>query len=408
MIAKAENQSDAILQQRISDFLEGSRLSLNQIADKWEISPPMLSQVKNGRRKCGIDMALKILRETGSDVGSRRDWLEQRYFEESKEASVIFESIQKDKKEKHLKEAFSQKLASHPTMTDIFLDIVLAEESGVNWNTIFQQYGDSGIQIASSFIDLGLVRYLEGRYVVVEANVVHVLDPANSFRLLEGIIQRMKDRAITKVGAYDMDYEIADVTEDGYKKLKELHLKFTEEARKIVNENSKHSLKGGIRVITQNLLGPLKALLLVSLLGLGLIDSSFAGGLRGGGHQDGRPSLGARYLWGYYELHNLEVQGATRDEALRNAEMMLMSFSQGRVPDRNIIHAIMRNGPRDTINSTRACKKMTFENATEEQFRRGHFRPGRFHLNDGLYSVQNGRSVPIYSIDVGFEFPCER
>ena len=96
---------------------------MDQVAKKWEISTAMLSQIKNGKKRAGIDLGLKILRESGANVEKRKSWLENRYTQESKEYILVQEEFKRKKVEQSLQSEFCEMLESEPVLLDIFLDM---------------------------------------------------------------------------------------------------------------------------------------------------------------------------------------------------------------------------------------------------------------------------------------------
>lgn len=56
--------------ERLAAYLRRSRLKQNELADMVGVSAPYLSQIVRGRRKPGLDMALRIEQVTGVPVDS--------------------------------------------------------------------------------------------------------------------------------------------------------------------------------------------------------------------------------------------------------------------------------------------------------------------------------------------------
>ena len=80
-----ENRCDEFISEQLSDFLSSSRLSMHQIARKWNVSTPALSQIKNKKRSPSIELGLKILRESGADFQTQKEWIRKRIFENNDE-----------------------------------------------------------------------------------------------------------------------------------------------------------------------------------------------------------------------------------------------------------------------------------------------------------------------------------
>ena len=83
-----------IISENLTKYLSSTKLSMGQIASKWGVSTPLLSQIKSGKKKAGLELGLKILREAGVELTDRQKWLESRKTE-GQESAKIFEDLKK-------------------------------------------------------------------------------------------------------------------------------------------------------------------------------------------------------------------------------------------------------------------------------------------------------------------------
>ena len=403
---------DQIIVEKLTGFLEGTRLSMHQVAERWNVSSPMLSQIKNGKKKAGIDLGLKILRESGANVEERKAWLESRYFEESKEASLIKDSLQKTKVEKSLKESFCRSLESNPVLMNIFLDISIAEESGISWNSIFKSYGDYGVELATGLIEVGLVKYESGKYVISESGVTHIMDTSTSYGMLKGIIERFRNKSDSKKAfGRKLSWEINDLSRQGVDQLLEAHQRFEKECAEIIESNELHSNNGGIRVISQSLLGALKALLIVGFLTVFPGMDSWAGGLKGGDAGDFLQRRefqyrGDKYMWGGFtvRLHNQQLGGRSQAEAL--AKKVVDEMRQG--VTYNFVTRSVTSEFNLSNRDEEKCRPARRPRAME-LLEGGVIKPKNFRIGDSWFEENDqGEWTERFNFTFKVEFPCEK
>lgn len=413
-----QTHSDEILKDRLSGFLSQTRLSMNQIADRWNVSSPMLSQIKNGKKKAGIDLGLKILRESGADVNERRSWLESRYFEESKEANLIQKSLQETKFEKDLQKSFCEKMESNPVLVDIVLDITNAEEDGISWNQIFQAYGDYGIAMANELIELGVAKYIDGHYQIVDVNTIHIWDAEAGFNLVSGIIDRMKIQYLKNKPEHKFNFSISDVSKEGLAKLEALHQEFTAKSQKIIDENKNHRINGGFRVISQNLLGLLKSIVFITLI-YGWSLDSYAGGFQGGSNgtlptgkflmQNSFNYRGDQYEWRTYSIVFRNIPMENRQIAIDAAVNTMDALAMGDASE-DFIRKLYRSDSRNMRNSQRKeerCTNYKSRRRVKELLSSGVIKPESFKVSDPVFQQdESGQYKEYYSYNFRVEFPC--
>jgi hypothetical protein len=243
-----------LVPEALNNYLANTRLSMDQVAKKWKISGAMLSQIKNGKKRAGIDLGLKILRENGSDIDARRNWLEAKFLESSEEVTLIQSELEKGKVEQALKSDFCRSLENDPLLLDIFLDIALSEDIGISWNAIFKNYGEHGIELAQSLMQTSIVSHKDGRYYISSQNMTHVTNEETSFGIVKALLEKQK--TFKKRGLFhgELQYDITDISREGYDELIELNKEYVKKVRKIVEANEQHRLKGGIRVFAQSII----------------------------------------------------------------------------------------------------------------------------------------------------------
>jgi len=273
---------EQIISESLNKYLGSTKLSMGQIASRWGVSTPLLSQIKSGKKKAGLELGLKILREAGVELTERQKWLEARKTE-GEESAKIFEDLKKERTEFRLQKNICDHLTSNPILTDLFLDISLMKEKGFSWNGILKNYGEYGLEQIDFLMSSGLVRKEGDRYYIIQDKLPHALNPENSFGLMSGIFEIFKRKVKNEDFRGEFHFDITDVSQEGYEELKKLNIEYTKKMVAIIKNNEKPRVTGGIRVIAQNLVGILKVLIVVVLTGyFGQESYAQGNGLTGG------------------------------------------------------------------------------------------------------------------------------
>lgn len=273
---------EQLISESLNKYLGSTKLSMGQIASRWGVSTPLLSQIKSGKKKAGLELGLKILREAGVELTDRQKWLESRKTE-GEESAKIFEDIKKERTEYRLQKNICDHLTSNPILTDLFLDISLMREKGFSWSGILKNYGEYGLEQVEFLMSSGLVRKEGERYFIVQDKLPHALNAENSFGLMSGIFEIFKRKVKNEDFRGEFHFDITDVSQEGYEELKKLNIEYTKKMVAIVKKNEQPRVTGGIRVIAQNLVGILKVFIIVILTGYLAQDSYAQGnGLTGG------------------------------------------------------------------------------------------------------------------------------
>ncbi|MDC1173909.1 hypothetical protein OAT67_00825 [Bacteriovoracaceae bacterium] len=267
----------------LEEYLNGTRLSMNQVATRWGVSTPLLSQIKNGKKKASLELGLKILRESGASINERKRWIESQGSKCS-ELGKVYKDEQKERVELKLKSNVSELLESHPIMIDIFLDISLMGTTGLSWNSILKNYGEYGFQYINQLIASGIVSKKNDRYFIVHENLPHALNLENSLGMMKSVFDRLKTSAQKEEFKGEFHFDLTDVSKEGYEKLKELNKEYSKKMIKIVKENEMPRIEGGVRIISQNITSILQCFCLIFLfIGSPTLTFAQGGGLTGGG-----------------------------------------------------------------------------------------------------------------------------
>lgn len=402
----------------LNAYLSSTRLSMEQVASKWNISSAMLSQIKNGKKRAGIDLGLKILRESGSDLEKRKSWLEGRHIEESEEYHLIKEETKKKKVETTLQNEFSKILESQPILLDIFLDIALAEKSGITWNSIYKNYGDHGADLVMTLVDSKIVLKKEDKFYINEVNAYFISDDLTSFGIVKAIIELQQNRKRRSQFKGELKYDVTDISREAYDELISLNKDYVKNVRNILQENEMHRLAGGIRVVCQSLVSLAKGSLCLLLL-LGMFQTeSFAGGVGGGASdhlvggigggaselirsfkkpRDFMGRFGKRFI---YEKASLSVPYHFKDKEQAVQEMVELNK---KLVDGNFEKSILRRmnvRPNDNCKSSQSLSSHTMRSA----LKKGGIKPLGFSLSESF----NAQGEARFSIKADFYVPCEK
>ncbi len=271
-----------MISQNLERYLNGSRLSMNQVASRWGVSTPLLSQIKNGKKKPSLELGLKILRESGASINERKEWIEAQG-PKGQELGQVYKDEKKERIELKLKSNLSELLESHPIMMDIFLDISLMGNKGFSWNGILKNYGEYGFQYVSELMKAGIVEKKQERYYIVNENIPHALNLENSLGVMKNIFDRLKTAAQQEEFKGEFHFDLTDVTPEGYEKLKSLQEEYAKKSIEIIKENEMPKVKGGIRIISQNIVSILQCLIMAIIISHNASTFAQGGGLTGGG-----------------------------------------------------------------------------------------------------------------------------
>jgi transcriptional regulator with XRE-family HTH domain len=275
--------ADLIVSESLDNLLKGSRLSMNQIAGKWGVSAPLLSQIKNGKKKPSLELGLKILRESGATLEDRKRWMEERNAE-GHELGRIYKDERKERVEFSLRKNIGELFESSPVLLDLFLDISLMKDKGLSWNGVFKNYGEYGLELSQTLIETGLVKKEGDRYFIVQDELTHTIDTENSLGIMKSVFESLKQKHKRDGFRGEFHFDLNDVSPQGYQQLKQLNVEYTRKMVAIIKENEMPRVRGGLRIVAQNLVSMLKCFVLLFVVAQG-VDSTHAqgSGVSGGG-----------------------------------------------------------------------------------------------------------------------------
>lgn len=265
-------------------YLNNTRLSMGQVAKKWGVSTPLLSQIKNGKKRPGLELGLRILRESGASWEERKAWLQHREVE-GHEVNKVFEDEKKDRIEFRIQKDLGETFENNPLLLDLFLDISFMRDKGLSWSGVLKNYGEYGLELVQILMDGGIVTKDGDRYVIVEDRYTHVINLENSIGVMKGVFETLKRKVQKEEFKGELHFDFTDVSPEGYKKLKELNVEYTKKMVAVIKENEMPRVKGGLRVISQNLISILRSFVFIFLIASLNGNTSFAqgNGLSGGG-----------------------------------------------------------------------------------------------------------------------------
>lgn len=233
------NEQD-FLRSLILERMNASRLSLRQHATRWGISSSLLSQVKNRKRKVGLDLALKVMRDCKVSLERQDQVVSSFQAKKSREFHNLKADLIYAQKKEFLSKSFSKLLVSYPFAVDIFLDIALAEEDGRSVAFIMKRYGQSGLQVAEMFSESEFVQKRLSRFYIKQ--IGHLFSPSKQslFELINLINQRLKGKVDAQKFNGSFYLEVREITEDGFNELQKLQVKQILEVQSLLNEYEKN------------------------------------------------------------------------------------------------------------------------------------------------------------------------
>lgn len=268
-----------ITTKQISDYLEtylnGTRLSMRQVAKKWGVSPTLLSQIKNNKKSASLDLSLRILREAKASVKEREAFIKNQY-EDSAEVAQLYCDVEKQRNELRIQERYSELLENDTLLMDVLMDISFAGESGLTSQTIILEYGKLGLKKAETLLSADLVELVEGRYRKKVRDVPLGMTASASLGFMKGVFANLKDRVQKDEFRGEFHFDLSDVSEEAYEEIKTLQKEFTKNVIKIIKENEMARVKGGRRIVFQNLISWMKCFVFIFIVGQA--DYSYAGG----------------------------------------------------------------------------------------------------------------------------------
>ncbi len=278
----------AIINLKLKGFLDNSRLSLSQFAQKLEISKSHLSEIKNGKKDPNLDLGLKILKYCGANTQEKQEWIEQKYLANSREYEEHHHDLSLNSQKNRLSQSISTKLAKDLDLTNIFLDITNSDQNGVSKSYIQLQYGLNGLKKIQYLLNCDLIIEKCGSFFAGNNRLVMTKDA--SYELLKTVStdQQNKFHQNELDGKYQ--FQIDDIDDEGYELIKETFDKYMKEINQIVKNHRKGPQNGGKRYFMQGMIGLIKNTFSCLAL-LFIITNSNALQAREGGMEGGSSSL---------------------------------------------------------------------------------------------------------------------
>jgi transcriptional regulator with XRE-family HTH domain len=165
-----KQQEDGFIYELVDKYLNSTNLSLRQVANKWEISPSLLSLIKNKKRRPNIDIALKIMQANKIPAENQAAYVAKRNESRSKNFHHIKKELDESNRTKLLTENFSKILESEPYAIDIFLEVSLAGELGKSHPALYREYGSLGIRVANLLAESEFITKENNRYFMDETD----------------------------------------------------------------------------------------------------------------------------------------------------------------------------------------------------------------------------------------------
>jgi transcriptional regulator with XRE-family HTH domain len=277
------------LNRELNSYLQGSKLSLSQIAKRLGVSKGHLSEIKNGKAQPALNTGLRILKMCGLEVEQRKAWAHFYNTSISDEYLEVHGDWVKENSRK-LSEKVSFLLARDLDLMNAYVDIVGEENKGIPLVDLRCEYGRSIEKKLQKLVDQNVIEVdITDLGKVYRAGKVDPIMTKNaSYDLARSVLddQQLQYQSGEHKGKFK--FHINDVDQEGVQKLTELLDKTIAEAEKIMLDHKQTRPQGGERFIFELFLGKLKSFIICTLLGLGLFFSSQnntyaqGGGLSGG------------------------------------------------------------------------------------------------------------------------------
>ncbi len=242
----------------LNKYLGQTRLSMEQVARKWDVSSAMLSLVRNNKKSAGIDLGLKILREAGINPSKRKIWLEKKVYSLSDESKIVEDDLKVENKTTELMGTICEQLGQSKILLDIFLDITLSEELGLPRNALLKDYGKRGLQEVSILINAKICRFENNRFIINSINNIFSYDSRSTFEVVNNLIREQRLNFLNDEFKGKLEFDVTDITEDGYKEILKIQKEYQANIRKVLNKNQSHRRTGGVRVFSQSIISVLK------------------------------------------------------------------------------------------------------------------------------------------------------
>ncbi|MCB9059978.1 MAG: helix-turn-helix transcriptional regulator [Halobacteriovoraceae bacterium] len=277
---------DGLLNTELSRYLNSTKLSLSQIANKLEISKGHLSEIKNMKKRPGLDLGLKILKICNTPVTKRREWIENEFLGHSEEYELLGQTVEEGEEKHKLNSTISERLQNNLPLLNMLIDISNSGENGISVNELKEEYGEFGIRQLDFFLNQDIICLKKHQYYGSRKRFV--ITKKSSYQLMQTIFSNLQEKF--ECGTLEktkFQFEIDDVHEDAFKELNVVFEDYMKKTAEIIKKHKAENTPGSCRVIVQNLYSMIKRnkllILIFVLLTLSSKQSMAIGGIEGGG-----------------------------------------------------------------------------------------------------------------------------
>lgn len=277
-----------LLSQALDTYLKKSKKSLSSLASELSMSKSHLSDIKNGKARPGIDLGLKILKNCGIDLESRRRWLDRYMMAEIPEYQELQQSVVNQTEGLRLPQDIGELLENNLDLMHLVLDIIEEKDFGLAESEIEVRYGTRGKRLVTYLVESNVAQYRHGRYYAEDKRLV--MSKKSSYSFLESVFRDQRERHLR--GTYEgrFEFQVDDVSDAIMQELFVLHQEYMRRlAETIKKARHMDKRKKGKRVIVQALTCVLRnnlSTVLIVVLGFGYYFQRLAlasdGGLGGG------------------------------------------------------------------------------------------------------------------------------
>jgi transcriptional regulator with XRE-family HTH domain len=276
------------LNDELSRYLSGTRLSLSQVALKLGVSKGHLSEIKNKKASPSLGTGLRILKECGIGVDERKAWAHFYIKTTIPEYTEVHEDWDK-RNSKKLSEKVSHLLARDLDLMNAYVDIVGREDKGISLTELKLEYGRSIAGKLNRLVKeevLSLETAEEGS-ILKTGTVDPIMTKNASYDLIKEVFSEQQSRYQAGEESAKFKFHINEVTAEGEQKLAELLNETMRKAEKLMGQYKRESNEEGSRVIFEVLLGSMKILIFclltfTSQVHFSQVWAQTSGGLSGG------------------------------------------------------------------------------------------------------------------------------
>ncbi len=269
---------NSLLVRELNQYLNNTRLSMSQVANKLSMSKGHLSTIKNGKVIPPLNLSLKILKFCGTPGEERQKWVTQHNQLSSEEFQELYRCNPVYEKESVLIEKLNDKISqifiNDFDLFNIYLDVVNAKETGISEDYIRKNFGETYIIKLDQLLKFGIFVKDEDVYVTNDKHVV--FNEKNSYELMLSILkEQRKQFGMDKMSWKSrFRFQIDDLEDEAFDEILKLQEDFMMKASSIFMKRKSTKKAGGRRLVVQSLMSEIKHCVIILVLLCGILPLS--------------------------------------------------------------------------------------------------------------------------------------